>query len=62
MEIAALPSGTTRIDASRSAVITQKHPTCGRSTSAASRNRMSARSIRVLLMLIVRALRQNTAW
>jgi hypothetical protein len=47
----AVPSGTTRIVASRSAVITQKHPVYGRSGSAASRNRISARWMRVLLIV-----------
>jgi len=51
MEIAVLPSGTIRSVASRSAVMTQKHPTKGRSTSAASWNRISARWTRVLVML-----------
>src|SRR5262245_36911977 len=53
MEIAVLPSGTTRIFAPRSAVTTQKHPTNGRNASGASWNRISARWTRELLMLIL---------
>ena len=47
MEIAVLPSGTTRIVASRCAITTQKHPTNGRNGPAASWNRISARWTRV---------------
>src|SRR5262245_7606771 len=51
--MALLPSGTTRIVASCSAVTTQKHPTNGRKTSVASWNLISARSTAVLLILIL---------
>src|SRR5262245_40940637 len=50
--MALLPSGTTRIVASGSAVTTQKHPTNGRKISVASWNLISARWTTVLLMLI----------